>query len=63
MLLVVAPEPVEPLELLVPFVVDVELLLLVESVLLELFDELLVLEEFEPLLVLELGPVASSVVL
>ena len=63
MLLVVAPEPVEPLELLVPFVVDVELLLLVESVLLELFDELLVLEEFEPLLVLELDPVASPVVL
>ena len=55
--LVVAPEPVEPLELPVPFVADVEPLPLVESVLLEELDESLVLEEFEPLLVLELDPV------
>lgn len=55
--LVVVPEPVEPLELPVPFVADVEPLPLVESVLLEELDESLLLEEFEPLLVLELDPV------
>ena len=42
--LVVVPEPVEPLELPVPFVADVEPLPLVESVLLEELDVSLLLE-------------------